>query len=346
MIVALGTLLLSLTPAPPPPDSPTVGSGKNGVPVAALPSSSPWAAAALALRLPAGASNDDAHATLPLMAAAATAALGREAGPERPGSGVEVELGPDRIALVAVVPAASADLAVRAVDAALKSLRAAPPRQPAPLPMTVGGHGPLPPGGSDVAAAMKRLATIDASHVAVAVIAPGPDPLRRSSALLTAPLARPAPAPAAPTTPTAPTPPTPPTTAPDAGWRLAAPTPVQVAAVFVLGALVDGRVRRDADGLRLEVPGVADGGRAMLEGVAATPPPLEVVQDAAARRRLDLALPLADVPALARRLADDLLDDPGHDEADASLAVIDGFGNVTPAELSRAAAALIAAGAP
>jgi hypothetical protein len=207
--------------------------------------------------------------------------------------------------------------------------------------MMVGGRGPLPPGGNDVAAAMKRLATIDASHVAVAVIAPGPDPLRRSSGLLTAPLARPAPATAAPTTPTSPTSP-----APDAGWRLAAPTPAQVAAVFVLGALFDGRVRRDADGLRLEVPGVADGGRAMLEGVAAAPPPPEVVQDAAARRRLDLALPLADVPALARRLADDLLDDPGHDEADASLAVIDAFGSVTPAELSRAAAALLAAEGP
>lgn len=340
MFVALAMLFATITPvAPPPSVAPTVGPGKNGVAVAALPSSSPWAAAALSVRLPDGVGDDDARAVLPVMAAAATAALGREVGPDRPGNGVEVGVTAGRLSLVAIVPAGNADLAVRAVDAALKSLRAAPPKTPAPLPLALGGRAPLPPGSGDVAAALKHLATVDASRVAVAVIAPGPDLLKRSSALLTAPLAKVQTATA--TTTTTPTRP--------AGWRLTDPTPTLVAAVEVLGALVGGTVQRDTDGVRLvvaNVANVADGGRAMLEGVASAPPPPEVVTDAAARRRLELALPLVDVPALARRLADDVLDDPGHDDASASLAVIDAVGAVVPADVSRAAAALLAGGAP
>jgi hypothetical protein len=82
----------------------------------------------------------------------------------------------------------------------------------------------------------------------------------------------------------------------------------------------------------------------MLEGVADAPPPPDVVAEAAARRRLELALPLLDVPALACRLAEDLVDDPGHDDASASLEVIDAIGGVGPADVSRAAAALVAGG--
>jgi hypothetical protein len=337
MFVALAMLVATITPvAPPSAAAPTVGPGRNGVAVAALPSSSPWAAAALALHLPDGVGDDDARAVLPVMAAAATAALGREVGPDRPGSGVEVAVTPGRLALVAVVPAGSADLAVRAVDAALKSLRAPPPKTPAPLPLTLGSRTPLPPGSGDVAAALKRLGTVDNGRVAIAVIGPGADLHKRSSALLTTPLAK------AQTTTTTMT-----TMQPGpAGWRLADPTPPLVAAAFVLGALVGGTVERDRDGLRLTIATVADGGRAMLEGVATAPPPPEVVKDAAARQRLALALPLGDVPALARRLADDVLDDPGHDDAGASLAIIDAISAVAPTDVGRAAAALLAGAAP
>jgi hypothetical protein len=330
MFAVLGMLLLTVTPVV-PPAGPQVGPGKNGVAVAALPSSSPWAAAALTLRRPATVTDGQARAAVAIMAAAATAALGREAGPDRPGAGVEVEVTGDRIAVVVVVPAASADLAMRALDAALKSLRAAPPKTPAPLPIVVGGRAPLPPGDVDVAAALNA---VDSTNAAVAVIGPGPGPelLRRASAAVAAPLTK--------TTTTTTT--TTKTTTTPAAFQLADPTPTLAAAVEVLALLVGGTVRRVGNGVVLEVPGVADGGRAMLEGVAGAPPPPEVVVDAAARRRLALALPLGDVGALALRLADDLAIDPGRDAADASLGLIDAVVAVTPADVSRAAAALIA----
>jgi len=329
--VAIGMVLAALSPVVPPGPVPAVGPARGGAAVAALPSSSPWAAVALSLRRPAGLDDGRARAALAVMAAAATAVLGREVGPDRPGSGVEVDATPERLAVVVVVPAAGADLATKAIDAALKALRAPPPKTTPPLPVLTGGRGPLPPGDADVGAALKAVAAVEAGQTAVAVVAPGPGPdlLKRTGLLLATTLPKTTTA-SATTTTTA------------TAWQLPAPSPALHAAVEVLSALVGGTVRRTPDGVTVTVDG-GDGGRAMLEGVASAPPPPDVVAEAAARRRLELALPLLDVPALARRLADDLVDDPGHDDAGASLAVLDAMAAVGPADVSRAAAALVAA---
>jgi len=339
---ALGMLLAALSPVVPPVPVPAVGTAKGGVAIAALPSSSPWAAVALSLRRPDGLGDSlgdgRARTALAVMAAAAATVAGRELGPDRPGSGVEVDATTEHLTVVIVVPATNADLAVKAIDAALKVLRGPPPKTTPPLPALTGGRGPLPPGDADVAAALKAVAPVDASDVAVASIGPGPgaDLLRRTGLLLTTTLPK-------TTKPTTDTSARTPASATTMAWRLKTPAPGLHAAVEVLGALVGGTVRRTADGLVLMVDG-GDHGRAMLEGVTDAPPPPDIVAEAAARRRLELALPLLDVPALVRRLADDLVDDPGHDDAGASLEVIDALGAVGPADVSRAAAALVAGG--
>lgn len=288
-------LILALAAASAPLLTPPLerGVAKNGAAVVAVPSTSPWTVVVVEVVRPDELGEDAVGAVLPAMAAAARSAVGKD-------GEVEVTWRPGSFALLVTTPASSPDLALRAIDAALKAARGAPPKTPAPLPAPWRGlrEDRVAP-SADVGGAFKALAGIGAVHVAIAVVGPGPGPelLRRARAAIAAPLARDAVRNRRGVVPRD----------DDKASHVRWPTgtPAEGAALEVIASLVGGHVHNDDGAVSLGFYGGS--GRAEVAALVNATPPQAKLDDVARTRRLALAAAVDDPAALGLVLTSDAL---------------------------------------
>lgn len=317
--------------APDAPVSPVAlrGTTKNGTPIIVVETTGPVAVAALHLIIPEGA---DVTRAIDVMTTAALAVAGPEATLTTDRGHV------DALNLVVSVPASTPDLAVRAINAALKAARApAPPLPPPPPPGGLGHKTDVDP--RFIAHRLQvALARLGPGHVSVAVVAPGPLPalLRRTSALIAAPLDKSA---------------VPPARRLDRCVGEVGSSTLGRHAILPGGNVLATRAALEVLLKLVERPLIVpmgrdvcvvdpgpDSGSVAFTTIMNTPPPQPLIDDAVRDIRLFRTHQLRDPAAVARIVAEDLAAEvaDGPDTV-STLALFDALGAVEPAAVADAA---------